>query len=176
MYFVHFTHISVARQCTESSYVKSHESMIWCLLFTKQFIEVWFGFCCEWEVNVVVVDSCQFRIKWRVELTWLAHKSSSTPALYPRMPRSTNQISISFSGRWAASQDMIGQLCSFFLNWPITRVLIHSSPSSQNLYLIVTCCLYQLTGRWLLGTTQLVQLVGWLSYVLDVLSKRSSLL
>ena len=24
----HFTHISVARQCTESSYVKSHESMI----------------------------------------------------------------------------------------------------------------------------------------------------
>ena len=70
-----------------------------------------------------------------------------TPALYPRMPRSTNQISISFSGRWAASQDMIGQLCSFFLNWPITRVLIHSSPSSQNLYLIVTCCLYQLTGR-----------------------------
>ena len=122
--------------------------MIWCLLFTKQFIEVWFGFCCEWEVNVVVVDSCQFRIKWRVELTWLARKSSSSaPALYPRMPRSTNQISISFSGRWAASQDMIGQLCSFFLNWPITRVLIHSSPSSQNLYLIVTCCLYQLTGR-----------------------------
>ena len=67
------------------------------------------------------------------------------------MPRSTNQISIIFSRRWAASQDMIGQLCSFFLNWPITRVLIHSSPSSQNLYLIVTCCLYQLTGRWPVG-------------------------
>ena len=26
----------------------------------------------------VVVDSCQFRIKWRVELTWLARKSSSS--------------------------------------------------------------------------------------------------
>ena len=44
-------------------YVKSHESKIWCLLFTNQFIEVCFGFCSDKRYNKITKSTVCFNIR-----------------------------------------------------------------------------------------------------------------
>ena len=85
VYFVaHCTLKSIARQYTDNSHVKLYKSMIWCLLFISNLLKfglLWFWIrakscCCRFLLL------CQFRIKWKLQLTWLARRGTFSGQSY----------------------------------------------------------------------------------------------